>query len=180
MINKKRIIQIAILMNVFFYGCASLGENFFVVNYEDQPVNIKYIYYSSDNITNSTDFRYQPQAFVLLADTILPEKAFKQFPYKSDIYFDSLDVKMIDSLSYEFNIPSKSTIRVAPIYYGDNIEYLILNNKDTIKFMADEYSKLANEDLVEKKIIKYKFKLMGDSYYVLNLKLNEIEEILNK
>ncbi len=177
--DKIRIVLLAFLAIIIFSGCSTLGDNFFIINYEDQPVNIKYMYYTSDNITNSTDFEYEPKSFVLFADTILPKKVFKQFPYKSNLYFDSLDINMIDSLNYEFDIPSKSTIRIAPIYYGDNIEYVILNHTDTIKFVT-EYPKVENEELNSRKIIVYKPRIVGDTYYKLNIRLSEISEILEE
>lgn len=177
--HNRRIIQLIIVLGVFLTGCASLGDNFFIRNYEDQAVNIKYIYYTSDNITESKKFRYQPKSYVLISDTLLKKKVIRQFPYKSDLHFDSLNVQMIDSISYQFDMPAKSTIRIAPIYYGDNIEYIIINNTDTIKFIPD-YPMIENEELDYQGSFNYKPRLVGDSYYILNVETKKISRILSE
>lgn len=174
--SKSRINQLVILLGVLLTGCSSLGDNFFIRNYEDQAVSVNYIYYKSDN---STDFRYIPKSFVLVSDTLLNKKVLKQFPYKSDQHFDSLDVNMIDSLSYQFNMPAKSTIRIAPVYYGDNIEYIIINKTDTIKFIS-EYPKIENEELKNQGFVIYKPRLIGDNYYILNVNADTISKILGE
>jgi hypothetical protein len=175
--KKNRISQLIILASIFLTSCGSLGDNFFIRNYENQSVHIKYIYYSHDNITNSTDFRFQPKSFVLFSDTLLNKKQLRQFPYKSYLYFDTLHVSMIDSITYQFDMPARSTISIAGVYWGDNIEKIIINKTDTITFITD-YPCVECEEFITQGLIKLKPKLVGDSYYLLNLNQDEISKIL--
>jgi hypothetical protein len=177
--KKNRIGQCILLASIFLTGCASYGSNFFIKNYEDQSVHIKYIYFDQDNITNSSDFRYQPESFVLISDTLLNKKALRQFPFKSYYDCDSLNVDMLDSTKYQFDMPAKSTIRIAPVYYGDNIEYIIINRSDTIKFIPD-YPYIEIEALEEQEIFDSRPSMVGSSYNLLNVREAEIAEILKE
>jgi hypothetical protein len=177
--KKNWIGQCMLLGSIFFTGCATLGNNFFIRNYNDQSVHIKYIYFDQDNITNSSDFRYQPESTVLKSDTLLKKKVFGQFYNKSYPYFDSINVDMIDSLQYQFDMPARSTIRIAPVYYGENIACIIINKRDTIKFNTD-YPFIEIEALEEQEIFETNLGLLNYSYYLLNVRPEEITEILEK
>lgn len=175
--NKNRIVQFGALLSILLTSCSSLGESFFIKNHEDKAVSIKYSYFKND--IDNLGVAHQPKNYVLVSDTLLKKKVLKQFPYKSDIYFDTLEVQKVDSLSYEVEIPAKSTIRIAPIYYTLNVEYVILNNSDTIRFVS-EYPHIENDEFTVQDIIKYKPRLLADSYYILNIKLDEISWILGE
>ena len=175
----KKINHIIIIASIFLVSCGSLGQNFFIRNYEDQLVNIEYKYYDNDNITNSTQFRFQPESFVLFSDTLLNKKPIRQFPYNSHLYFDTLNVEVIDSTTYQFEMPARSTIRIAPVYWGNNIKCIIINKTDTIKFITD-YPCIENEEFKTQGLIKYKPRLVGDSYYLLDVRQDEISEILKE
>jgi hypothetical protein len=84
---------------------------------------------------------------------------------------------MIDSTTYQFKMPARSTIRIAAVYWGDNIEYIIINKTDTIKFITD-YPCIENEEFKTQGLIKYKPRLVGEPYFILDVKQDEITEIL--
>lgn len=175
---KNYWIVAAVFFIVFLLtSCSSLGENFFIRNYENETVNVKYIYNQYEN--DSSNFDFPTRNFVLVSDTILNKKVLNQFPYKSHLYFDTLKVNRIDRFIYELEIPAKSTIHISPIYYINNIDQIIINNSDTIRFVS-EYPYVENGEFIDQRIIKYNPRLIGDSYYILNLKLKEIARIHGK
>lgn len=116
-----------------------------------------------------------------MADNLLGKKIFKRFPTgNTRSYFDTLQCIQKDSLTYVFNIPAKSTISILPVYaYGDNIEYVIFNSTDTIRFMYD-YPCIENETIKERKLAINKQGLLGTGYFLVNLKLEEIENALKQ
>ncbi len=171
---------VIILINVIFLtGCTSYGSNFFIRNYEENTITIQYKYFEFDNISKSNVFDYQPKDFVLQSNQILSNKVLKNFPYKASKYFDTIPVQKIDSLNYTFSIAPQNTIHIAPVFmYGENIEYIILNNTDTIKFKSD-YPNVEAEELFDEKLFQGKGLFLGQRY-ILNLKLVKIKAILNQ
>ncbi len=170
------VILIAVL---FLTGCTSYGSNFFIRNYEENAITIQYKYFEFDNISKSIVFDYQPKDFVLQSNQILPNKVLKNFPYKASKYFDTIPVRKIDSLNYTFNIAPKNTIHISPVFmYGDNIEFIVLNNTDTIKFKSD-YPNVEAEELYVNKLFQGKGVFVGQRF-ILNLKLDKIKAILNQ
>jgi hypothetical protein len=167
--QQRKTTQTILLFGIFLTGCSSLGDNFFIQNYEEQPIQIEYSYYTYDNGTNTTDFAYPPKNYVLMSDTMVTKKVIRQFPYKSWLYFDTLAVSMIDSLTYQVEMPANSSLRIAPVYYGDNIAYVRIDETDTIQF-SPEYPKVRNVALKTEKVVVFKPRLVGDTYYILNVR----------
>jgi len=164
---------------LFLTACTSYGSNFFIRNYEENTVTIQYKYFEFDNISKSTVFDYQPKDFVLQSNQILSNKVLKNFPYKASKYFDTIPVQKIDSLNYTFSIAPQNTTHIAPVFmYGENIEYIIINNTDTIKFKSD-YPNVEAEALFDEKLFQGKGLFLGQRY-ILNLKLDKIKAILNQ
>lgn len=162
---------------VILSGCASNGTKFFISNHEDEAVSVQYKYYAKGQYADSTGYDYAPKSSVMVSEEILNKKVLKNYPfYDTKFYFHTLPVNKIEPLSYKLNIPAKSTIYIAPIHkYGESIEYLVLNYKDTIRFTPQ-----SQNELVEKKLVTHKSSFVGNSYFLVNLKLKETEAILQK
>ena len=158
-------------------GCATNGTKFFINNFEPESVSVQYKYYEKGQFSENSGFDYSPKSSVQVSKEILPKKILQKYPfYNSKSYFDSLAVKPKDAITYQCQIPSNSTLFIAPIYkYGQSIEYLILNEKDTIRFTPKLKSKL-----IEEKLAFYNNGLLGNPYFIVNIKLKEIKSFLNE
>jgi hypothetical protein len=156
-------------------GCAASGTKFFIDNYESEPVSVQYKYYEKGQFADSPGFDYAPKSTVQVSKEIIPKKILRKYPfYNSKSHFDSLVVTPKAALTYQCQIPSNSTIYIAPIHkYGQSIEYLVLNDKDTIRFIPKLQTKL-----IEEKLAFYNNGLLGNPYFLVNLRLNEIEAFL--
>jgi len=166
-----------IFIGLLVVSCSSVGSNFFIENLENKSVKIQYNYYSEDPSGFKTEILSPPADYILFSDTLLPKKVIRQFPYKGNLYFDTVANSRLDTFSYVFEMPAHSIIRIAPIYYSDNIESIVINEKDTIRFNSD-YPKVEVEALVDNKIVRYKPRIIGDSYLILSVRLVEIEKCL--
>lgn len=162
---------------VILSGCASSGAKFFINNYEIESVSVQYKYYDKGEFADNPDFDYTPKSYVQVSKKTLNKKVLKQYPFRdSKSHFDSLQVTLKAALTYQCQMPPNSTIYIAPIYkYGQSIEYLVLNDKDTIRLTPKFQT-----ELIENKLAFSKNGLVGNPYFLVNLKLNEIEKILNK
>lgn len=162
---------------VILSGCASSGAKFFINNYEIESVSVQYKYYDKGEFADNPDFDYAPKSSVQVSKEILSKKVMRKYPfYNSKSQFDSLQVTQKSELTYQCQIPPNGTIYIAPIYkYGQSIEYLVLNDKDTIRLTPKFQT-----ELIENKLAFSKNGLLGNPYFLVNLKLNEIEKILNK
>lgn len=149
-------------------GCASNGTKFFINNYESEPVSVQYKYYEKGQFSDTLGFDYAPKSSVQVSKEILPKKVLRKYPfYNSKSYFDSLAVTPKAVLTYQCQISSNSTMYIAPIHkYGQSIEYLVLNDKDTIRFTPKLQTKL-----IEEKLAFYNNGLLGNPYFVIDLKL---------
>lgn len=158
-------------------GCANSGTKFFINNYETKSVSVQYKYYDKGQYADSLGFDYAPKSSVQVSKEVLSKKVLQKYPfYNSKSHFDSLAVIPKAALTYQCQIPSNSTVYISPIHkFGQSIEYLVLNNKDTIRFTPKLQTKL-----IEEKLAFYKNGLLGNPYFLVNLKLNEIEFFLNK
>ena len=158
-------------------GCSSSGTKFFINNYESESISVQYKYYDKGEFADSLGFDYAPKSSVQISKEILPKKVLRKYPfYNSKSYFDSLVVTPKATLTYQFQMPPNSTMYIAPIHkYGQSIEYLVLNDKDTIRFTPKLQTKL-----IEEKLAFYQNGLLGNPYLLVNLKWNEIENFLNK
>jgi|GEM_PF-3118703 len=133
---------ILLLSIVLFSSCVSVTEkNFFVQNTEEDTVRIQYTYfetdpYKEDSVSNIYDF--EPKNYVLIAPQLLSKRQLRQFPYKGAELFDTVTTTKIDKRTFALNIPPQSTLNISPVFiYGENIAQVVLNNKDTIRFMQD-------------------------------------------
>ena len=162
---------------VILSGCGASGTKFFINNYENKSVSVQYKYYNQGQYSDSLGFDYAPKSTTQVSKEILPKKVLRKYPfYNSKSYFDSLTVNEIKPLTYQCQIPSNSTMYIAPIHkYGQSIEYLVLNNQDTIQF-----TQALKIKLIENRLAYYKNSFLGNSYFLLNLKLNEIGAFLKK
>jgi len=178
---KIKQLSVIVTLSILLLACKGLDPKFFIQNYESQPVSVQYKYYEQGQFSDSIYFDYHPKLFVLVADTLLVKKIFKRFPTgNTRSHFDTLVCIQKDSLSYAFNIPARSTVALLPVYaYGDNIELLIFNGLDTIRFMYD-YPSVENEALSEGKFANKKLGLLGTGYFLVHLKLKEIENALKQ
>lgn len=162
---------------IMLSGCGINGTKFFINNYESEPVSVQYKYYGKGQFSDNVGFDFAPKSSVQVSKEILNRKVLKNYPfYNSKSYFDSLAVTPKETLIYYCQLPSNCTMYIAPIHkYGQSIEYLVLNEKDTIRFTP----KFQNE-LIENKLAYTKYSLLGNSYFLVNFKLNEIEKFLKK
>jgi hypothetical protein len=158
-------------------SCASSGTKFFISNYETEAVLVEFKYYTKGQYADSIGYDYIPQSSVMVSKTIVNKKTIKNYPfYNTKDYFIALPTITTIPLSYKFNIPANSTVYLAPIYrYGESIEYLVFNNKDTLQFNPHIKTKL-----IEKKLASAKKGYFSTPYFSVNLKLNEINSILKK
>lgn len=171
----KTKVVIVLGLIVILSGCSSSGTKFFVSNYENEPVTIQYKYYEKGQYADSPSFDYTPKSSVQVSKEILPKKILRKYPfYNSKSHFDSLAVTPKVALTYQCQMPPNSTMYIAPIHkYGASIEYLILNNKDTIRFTPKVQTKL-----IENRLAFSKNGLLGNPYFLIEIKLNEIRTIL--
>ena len=155
-------------------SCTSYGTKFFIRNYEPSTVDVQYKYFQKGQYSDSSGFDYKPKTYVLVSREILKPKILKNYPfYRTKTLFDTLRINGADDVYYKFAIPSKSTVSISPVYkYGASIEYLILNDRDTILF-TEKYPKVLNTSLIDNKIVKYRMSIIGNSYYLVDLKLHE-------
>ena len=170
-------VKILLLSIIFLSSCSSSGSLFFIRNYEDENVTIHYKYYDADESLEKLD-RPTPTS-VQLANDILKKKQLAPF-FKTPTHYlpNELTLKVIDSLNYSFSIPAKSSIRIEPIYYySKNIEYIVLNQSDTIRFI-DDFPGVENENLFYEDLFTKKFSLIGSGYSLLDVKLDEIKSNL--
>jgi hypothetical protein len=177
---KTQIMALAALIFILS-ACSTTGTKFFINNHEAKPVSLQYKYFEKGRYADSAGFDYAPEKSVMVSKEIVKNKILKKFPfYDSRSYFDTLQVAETALLTYQCYIPSKSTMYIAPIYkYGGSIEYLVLNNKDTIRF-TNQSQKVEYPVLMKKKLIVYKNSLVGNPCFLVNLKLKEMEEMLKK
>lgn len=173
---KTKIIAVLGLL-VILSGCAGSGTKFFINNYETESVSVQYKYYDKGQFADNPGFDYAPKSSVQVSKEILNKKVLKQYPFRdSKSHFDSLQVTPKVALTYQYQMPPNSTIYIAPIHkYGQSIEYLVLNDKDTIRLTPK-----AQTELIENKLAFSKNGLLGNPYFLVNLKLNEIETVLKK
>lgn len=164
------------LLSSILLGCTSYGTKFFIRNYEASAIDIAYKYFPQGNYSDSSGFDYLPKTYVMVSKKILKPRILRNYPFNgTKALFDTLQLKDINSVNYKFEIPSKSTVFLAPVYkYGESIETLILNDKDTIRF-TEKYPKVLNPGLIKNQIVKYRMSFIGNSYLLVNLKLPEIE-----
>lgn len=173
---KTKVIAILGLV-VILSGCGASGTKFFINNYESEPVSVQYKYYDKGQFADSPGFDYAPKSSVQVSKEILPKKVLRKYPfYNSKSHFVSLAVTPKAALTYQCRIPSNGTMYIAPIHkYGQSIEYLVLNDKDTIRFTPKLQTKL-----IEEKLAFYNNGLLENPYFLVNLRLKEIEVYLNK
>ena len=169
--------MVTLALILMLSGCSSSGTKFFINNHETEPVSVQYKYYEKGQFADSIGFDYAPKSSVQVSKEISPKKVLRKYPfYNSKSHFDSLAVTTKAALTYRCKIPSNSTMYIAPVHkYGQSIEYLVLNDKDTIRLTPKLQTKL-----IEEKLAYYNNGLLGNPYFLLNLKLNEIENFLNK
>jgi len=171
---KTKIIAILGLVAILS-GCAGSGTKFFINNYETESVSVQYKYYDKGEFADNPGFDYAPKSSVKVSKEILSKKVLKQYPFRdSKSNFDSLQVTSKASLTYQCQMPPNSTIYIAPIHkYGQSIEYLVLNNKDTIRLTPKFQT-----ELIENKLAFSKNGLLVNPYFSVNLKLNEIAKFI--
>jgi len=164
---------------VLISGCAQYGSNFFISNYENKPVSVRYAYLEKGYYSDSAYFDISPKNYVMIADTLLSLKVMRKYPFSNTTsYFDTLTVDTTDLLNYKLEIPKRNTVFIAPVHnYGGSVDYLILNNLDAIHFKGD-YPMIENEGLLESGFVTYNSRILGRSYYIVNVDLKEMEEIL--
>jgi len=136
---------------------------------------VQYKYYDKGEFADNPGFDYAPKSSVKVSKEILSKKVLKQYPFRdSKSNFDSLQVTSKASLTYQCQMPPNSTIYIAPIHkYGQSIEYLVLNNKDTIRLTPKFQT-----ELIENKLAFSKNGLLVNPYFSVNLKLNEIAKFI--
>jgi hypothetical protein len=134
-------------------SCASSGTKFFISNYESEAVLVEYKYYEKGQYADSIGFDYIPQSSVMISKTMVNKKTIKNYPfYNTKDYFITHPTITTIPLSYKFNIPANSTVYLAPLYrYGESIEYLVFNNKDTLQFNPQIKTKLIEKKLASAK-----------------------------
>jgi len=169
--------KIYLILTIFLSSCYSGGSPFFIRNYEDEKVTVHYKYYDGDAYKTKVD--QPPPTSVMHAKEILKKKQLYPF-FRSPMHFYSgeLQVTMLDSLNYTFSIPPYSSVRIEPIYhYAENVEYMVLNQSDTIRFTED-FPGVEKETLFYEDLFKKKFSLVGSGYSLLDVKLKDIREAL--
>lgn len=176
----SKFIFYSILLALSLSSCTGIGSKFFVRNYENKAVNVRYTYYNQAEFTDTTGFSYQPKNYVLVSNTLISKKIMRRFPYHTASYFDTLPVTKLNDLTYEVSVPAGSTIFIAPVFnYGDNVQSLDFNSDIHLQFVHD-YPSVENQELRIQKLVKYRFSLVGNNYTLVNLKLAELDSILNK
>jgi len=165
-----------LLTSIVLTSCGITGDHFYIRNYEDQPVSVQYNYSYDKNKT----FDFAPQQRIGCANKLLDNKYLGSS--KTDSYFDKscFFATKIDSTSFEVSIPAKSTLRINPVYiYDNNLASLILNKKDTLLF-NNKGELEQSEAFTAQKILQTKYRLIGNGYTVFNIRIEEIQDILEE
>lgn len=166
-----------ILSCIVLTGCVSYGDTFFIRNHEENAVVVSYKYLPANDIQDAPD--YEPYAHVLIADSVLDRKFLKKVPYYQTMSsFDSLKVKGLQYGAQSFELAGKSTAYIRPIFmYGANLEYLVVNAVDTVKFMQ-EYPYVEEEEFRSRKLFVRKGPFWSSQYTIFDLDIPAIQEIL--
>lgn len=162
---------------LLLFSCGSYGTKFFINNYHSETVSVEYKYFDKGEYADSIGFTYEPKTTIMLSDEIVSKKIIKKYPfYNTKEYFKPLIVSEKANLTFNYNQPPNSTISIAPIHqYGTNIEYIIVNNLDTLWLTNESY-----DLLIENKLALKKYSFIGNSYILINLNLSELNEMLRQ
>ena len=157
-------------------GCVSYGDSFFIRNHESNPVTVSYRYFQNNGILDAPDRPASRNAWV--SDSLLPLKFLKKVPYYETLKsFDSVPALPDANGWITLKLPARSSAYIQPMFnYGENIQSLVINGADTIRFTKD-YPVVEREDLKWEKLVR--IKNFGYSYRLVELKIKEIQAILN-
>ncbi|HHB52483.1 MAG TPA: hypothetical protein ENK75_05515 [Saprospiraceae bacterium] len=154
----------ALSVSFFLVSCATQGTDFFIRNHKSENILITYEYVHNA----AADFDYAPALQVLNHNGIIKNRKLQAVMKKMDT--NMVFAERIDLFRYTLTLPAQSTVYIKPVYqYGSSIKQLVIHSKDSVLF-KEEYPGIVNQDYIENGAYKHKYRLIGKSYEVFDIK----------